>query len=39
KVVLAMRGVPMRGSMRAPLRGLRDDEVVEVERIVREWLG
>jgi len=39
KVVLALRGVPMRGSMRAPLRGLRDEEVVEVERIVREWLG
>jgi dihydrodipicolinate synthase/N-acetylneuraminate lyase len=39
KVVLALRGVPMRGSMRAPLRSLRDEEVVEVERIVREWLG
>jgi len=23
----------------APLRGLRDEEVVKVERIVREWLG
>ena len=39
KVVLGLRGVPMRGGMRAPLRGLRDEEVVEVERIVREWLG
>jgi hypothetical protein len=34
-----LRGVPMRGGMRAPLRGLRDEEVVVVERIVREWLG
>jgi dihydrodipicolinate synthase/N-acetylneuraminate lyase len=39
KVVLALRGVPIRGSVRPPLRGLRDDEVVEVQRIVREWLG
>jgi dihydrodipicolinate synthase/N-acetylneuraminate lyase len=39
KVVLALRGVPVRGSVRPPLRGLRDDEVIEVERIVREWLG
>jgi hypothetical protein len=29
----------VRGSVRAPLRGLREEEVVEVERIVREWLG
>jgi dihydrodipicolinate synthase/N-acetylneuraminate lyase len=39
KVVLALRGVPVRGVVRPPLRGLRDDEVIEVERIVREWLG
>ena len=39
KVVLALRGVPVRGGVRPPLRGLRDDEVTEVERIVREWLG
>jgi len=39
KVVLALRGVPVRGGVRSPLRGLRDDEVNEVERIVREWLG
>lgn len=39
KVVLALRGVPVRGGVRPPLRGLRDDEVVEVERIVREWLA
>ena len=39
KVVLALRGVPVRGSVRPPLRGLREEEVVEVERIVREWLG
>ena len=39
KMVLALRGVPVRGSVRPPLRGLREEEVVEVERIVREWLG
>jgi dihydrodipicolinate synthase/N-acetylneuraminate lyase len=39
KVVLALRGVPVRGGVRPPLRGLRDDEVDEVERIVREWLA
>jgi dihydrodipicolinate synthase/N-acetylneuraminate lyase len=39
KVVLALRGVPVRGGVRPPLRGLREDEVVEVERIVREWLA
>jgi dihydrodipicolinate synthase/N-acetylneuraminate lyase len=39
KVVLALRGVPVRGRVRPPLRGLREDEVAEVERIVREWLG
>jgi dihydrodipicolinate synthase/N-acetylneuraminate lyase len=37
KAAVAMRGVPMRGSVRAPLRGLRDDERAEVERVVREW--
>jgi dihydrodipicolinate synthase/N-acetylneuraminate lyase len=37
KMAVALRGVPMRGSVRAPLRGLRDDERAEVERIVREW--
>jgi len=37
KAALALRGVPIRGGVRAPLRGLRDDEVAEVERIVREW--
>jgi dihydrodipicolinate synthase/N-acetylneuraminate lyase len=37
KAAAAMRGVPMRGSVRAPLRGLNDDERVEVERIVRAW--
>jgi N-acetylneuraminate lyase len=37
KAVLGFRGVPVRGGVRAPLRGLRGDEVVEVERIVREW--
>src|SRR5207244_11518492 len=39
KVPRALRGVPVRGGVRPPLRGLRDDEVDEVERIVREWLA
>ena len=38
-MVLGLRGVPVRGGVRAPLRGLRDEEMVEVERIVGEWLG
>jgi dihydrodipicolinate synthase/N-acetylneuraminate lyase len=37
KTALALRGVPMRPDVRRPLRGLRDDERHEVERIVREW--
>jgi dihydrodipicolinate synthase/N-acetylneuraminate lyase len=39
KLVLALRGVPVRGGVRPPLRGLRDDEVDAVERIVGEWLA
>ena len=39
KMVLGLRGVPVRGSVRPPLRGLHDGEPAEVERIVREWLG
>jgi len=39
KVVLALRGVPVRGGVRPPLRQLQDGEVEEVERIVREWLA
>jgi len=39
KMVLGLRGVPVRGRVRPPLRGLREDEATEVERIVREWLG
>jgi dihydrodipicolinate synthase/N-acetylneuraminate lyase len=39
KMVLALRGVPVHGPVRAPLRGLREDEVAAVELIVREWLG
>jgi dihydrodipicolinate synthase/N-acetylneuraminate lyase len=38
KAVLGLRGVPVRGRVRPPLRGLRDDEVDEVRRIVSEWL-
>ena len=39
KMVLGLRGVPVRGAVRRPLRGLTDDERVEVERIVGEWLA
>jgi dihydrodipicolinate synthase/N-acetylneuraminate lyase len=39
KMVLGLRGVPVRGGVRRPLRGLRDSEMAEVERIVGEWLG
>jgi dihydrodipicolinate synthase/N-acetylneuraminate lyase len=37
KLVLGLRGVPVRGAVRRPLRGLSDDERAEVERIVAEW--
>jgi dihydrodipicolinate synthase/N-acetylneuraminate lyase len=37
KAAVGMRGVPMRGGVRGPLRDLRDDERAEVERIVRAW--
>jgi dihydrodipicolinate synthase/N-acetylneuraminate lyase len=37
KTAVALRGVPMRAAVRPPLRGLRDDERAEVDRIVREW--
>ena len=37
KTAVALRGVPMGPAVRPPLRGLRDDERAEVERIVREW--
>jgi dihydrodipicolinate synthase/N-acetylneuraminate lyase len=39
KAVLGLRGVRVRGGVRAPLRGLEDAERDEVERIVREWHG
>ena len=39
KTVLGLRGVPVGADVRAPLRGLRDDERAEVERIVAEWRG
>ena len=39
KMVLGLRGVPVRGGVRAPLRGLHDDERAEVERIVGAWLA
>jgi N-acetylneuraminate lyase len=37
KMVLGLRGVPVRGSVRQPLRGLTEAERDEVERIVGEW--
>ena len=39
KTVLGLRGVPVRPDVRAPLRGLRDDERAEVERLVADWVG
>ena len=39
KMVLGLRGVPVRGGVRPPLRELNETERDEVERIVREWLG
>jgi dihydrodipicolinate synthase/N-acetylneuraminate lyase len=39
KMVLGLRGVPVRGAVRQPLRGLTDGERNEVERIVGEWLA
>jgi dihydrodipicolinate synthase/N-acetylneuraminate lyase len=37
KMVLGLRGVPVRGAVRPPLRGLSEHERSEVERIVAEW--
>jgi dihydrodipicolinate synthase/N-acetylneuraminate lyase len=37
KTALGFRGVPIGPEVRAPLRGLTDEEWAEVERIVREW--
>ena len=39
KTALGLRGVPVSPEVRAPLRGLTEEERVEVERIVREWDG
>ncbi|MEP6812334.1 MAG: dihydrodipicolinate synthase family protein [Actinomycetota bacterium] len=39
KMVLGLRGVPVRGGVRSPLRDLTETERDEVERIVREWPG
>ena len=39
KTALGLRGVPVGPDVRAPLRGLRDDERAEVERIVAGWVG
>jgi dihydrodipicolinate synthase/N-acetylneuraminate lyase len=37
KMALGLRGVPVSPEVCAPLRGLREEERAEVERIVREW--
>ena len=37
KTALALRGVPVRGVVRPPLRGLTEDEVAAVQRIVTDW--
>ena len=37
KTALGLRGVPLSGDVRAPLRGLREDERAEVARIVAAW--
>jgi dihydrodipicolinate synthase/N-acetylneuraminate lyase len=39
KAALGIRGVPVRGVVRRPLRTLHDDELDEVRRIVGEWDG
>jgi dihydrodipicolinate synthase/N-acetylneuraminate lyase len=39
KMVLGLRGVPVRGGVRPPLRDLTESERDEVERIVHEWHG
>jgi dihydrodipicolinate synthase/N-acetylneuraminate lyase len=39
KTALGLRGVPIRAGVRPPLRGLHDDELAEVERIVGKWLA
>jgi dihydrodipicolinate synthase/N-acetylneuraminate lyase len=39
KMVLGLRGVPVRGGVRAPLRALDDGERDEVRRLVRQWAG
>ncbi|MGZ4334891.1 MAG: dihydrodipicolinate synthase family protein [Gaiellaceae bacterium] len=39
KTALGLRGVPVSPEVRAPLRGLTDEERADVERIVREWGG
>ena len=37
KTALGFRGVPIGPEVRAPLRGLTDEERAEVVRVVREW--
>jgi len=39
KAVLALRGVPLRGDVRAPLRSLEDDERRDLERVVHDLDG
>ncbi len=39
KTALGLRGVPVSPEVRAPLRGLTEEESAEVERIVAAWQG
>jgi N-acetylneuraminate lyase len=39
KAVLGFRGVPVGPEVRAPLRGLTEEERTEVERVVQEWVA
>jgi dihydrodipicolinate synthase/N-acetylneuraminate lyase len=38
KVVLALRGLPVRDDVRPPLRRLTAEERTQLERLVPEWL-
>jgi dihydrodipicolinate synthase/N-acetylneuraminate lyase len=39
KAALGFRGVAVGPEVRAPLRGLSDEELAEVEKVVADWLG
>jgi dihydrodipicolinate synthase/N-acetylneuraminate lyase len=39
KRILALRGIPVREDVRAPLRGLTDEERDRLDTLVPDWLG